>query len=125
MNNGLLTYPPLGSLVKQPPFPNTLPNKDLACGRRHGVYPIGQPVKSGTLSICRGRNLIISTSRSFLKYKCKRNLKQPLTPPKRKIVVAYHISNQRLGIETRLWSTIPIFRDIRLCRFCLYDVVEK
>ena len=44
----LATYPPLGYLVKQPHFLNTLPNKDLKpganrppSGRHHGVYVIG------------------------------------------------------------------------------------
>jgi hypothetical protein len=58
-------------------------------------------------------------------YKFKQYLKQPLTPPKHMIIVAYLISNHRLVIETRLCSTIPIFREIRLCRFCSYSVVEK
>ena len=47
----LATYPPLHSLVKQPYFPNILPNKDLtpctklqSCGRHHGVYLIGMPM---------------------------------------------------------------------------------
>ena len=82
-------------------------------------------VKSGALFICRGRNYITSTSRSLLKYKCKQDLKQPLTPPQCKIIVAWCILYHRLAIKTRRRSTITIFRDIRLCRFCSSNVVEK
>ena len=54
-----------------------------------------------------------------------KHLKQPLTPPQGKVIVAYHISNYRLAIKTRRWLTIPISRDNRLCHFCSYIVVEN
>ena len=45
------TYLQLGKSIKQPHFPNTLPNKELThgtkrqpCGRHHGVYLIGKPM---------------------------------------------------------------------------------
>ena len=44
-------------------------------------------------------------------------LKQPLTPPQCKIIVAYHISNHRCAIEIGRWMTIPISRDTRPCHF--------
>ena len=43
-------------------------------------------------------------------YECELYLKQPLTPPQRKIIDAYWTSNHRLAIETWWWSTIPISR---------------
>ena len=46
--------------------------------------------------------------KDFLKYKCELFLKQLLIPPWHKIVVAYHIFNNRLAIETRQCSTIRI-----------------
>ena len=58
-------------------------------------------------------------------YKCELYLKQPLTPPKFKIIVAYRTTNHRLAIETRRWSTISISRYNRLCHFCSYNVVEN
>ena len=61
----------------------------------------------------------------FLKYECELYLKQPLAPPQRKIVATYRTSNHTVDIEIRRWSTIPIFRDTRLCHFCSYNVVEN
>jgi hypothetical protein len=47
----LATYLPLDSSVKQPYFPDTVPNQDLTpgtnsqpCGRHNGVYLIGNPM---------------------------------------------------------------------------------
>ena len=39
--------------------------------------------------------------KDFLKYNCELYLKQALTPPQHKIIVAYHTSNRRLVVETR------------------------
>ena len=58
-------------------------------------------------------------------YECELYLKQPLTPPKRKIIVAYLTMNHRLAIEIGCWLTIPISRDNRLCHFCSYNAVEN
>ena len=48
-------------------------------------------------------NLIISANylhlKDFLKYRCELYLKQPLTPPQRKIIVAYRTSNHRLTLD--------------------------
>ena len=55
----------------------------------------------------------------FLKCKFELYLKQPLTPPQCKIIIAYKTSNHRLAIETKRWSTIPISRDNKLCHFVL------
>ena len=61
----------------------------------------------------------------FFKYKCVSYLKQPLTTPQHKIIVAYYTSNHRLAIEIGQWLTIPISRDNRLCHFYSYNVVEN
>ena len=54
----LATYLPLDSSVKQPYFPDTLPNQVLTpgansqpCGRHHGVYLIGKPMTTYTIKI--------------------------------------------------------------------------
>ena len=60
----------------------------------------------------------------ILKYECELYLKQPLTPPQHKIIVAYRTLNHRLAIEIGWSSTIPISRDNILCHFCSYNVVE-
>jgi len=72
-----------------------------------------------------GKKLDYLHLKDFLKYECELYLKQPLTPPQRKIIAAYRTSNHRLAIETGRWSTIPISRDKRLCNFCSYNVVEN
>ena len=59
-----------------------------------------------------------------LKYKCEMYLKQPLTSPQHKVLVAYHTSNRRLAIEIGWWSTIPISRDTRLCHLCSYNAID-
>jgi hypothetical protein len=51
-------------------------------------------------------------------------LKQPLTSPQRKILVAHHTSNHRLVIEIGGRSTLPVSRDTRLCRFFSYNIIE-
>ena len=61
----------------------------------------------------------------FLEYECELYLKQSLTPPQHKIIVAYHTSNHRLAIETGQWSTIPIPRDTRLFHFCSCNAIES
>ena len=63
--------------------------------------------------------------KDFLKYECELYLKQLLTPPQCKIIVAYCTLNHRLAIETTEWSTVPISGDNRLCHFFLYNVVEN
>ena len=42
-------------------------------------------------------------------------LKQSLTPPQCKMIVAHHTSNHKLATEIERSSTIPIPRDDRLC----------
>ena len=99
---------------------NTLPNKELTLGtnqqprgRHHGVNLIGKPMttqpdqnqhmsisrrffllKSETISIF-GKKLDYFHLKDFLEYECELYVKQPLTPPQRKMIVAYH----RLPIE--------------------------
>ena len=111
-------------------------HKFLIMWRYHGVYLIGKPMttqlhqqqvmmisrrsfllKSGTLS----KLVYLHIDQGFLKYKCELYLKQPLTPPQRKTIVAYHTSNPRLAIEIGWWMTIPISR---LRHFCSYNAVE-
>ena len=55
----------------------------------------------------------------------KAYLKQPLTPPQRKIVVAYYTSNHTLAIAIGRWLTIPISRENIWCHFCSYNVAEN
>jgi hypothetical protein len=81
-------------------------------------------LKSRTLFHLFGKKLDDLHLKDFLKYKCELYLKQSLTPPQCKIIVALHTSNHRLAIETRQWTITPISRDTRLCHFCLYNVVE-
>ena len=50
--------------------------------------------------------------KDFLKYKCDLYLKQPLTPPQCKIIVAYCTANHILEIETRWWLTIILSLEI-------------
>ena len=52
-------------------------------------------------------------------------MKQPLTPPKYKIIDTHRTSNHNLAIGSGQWLTIPISRDTRLCHFYSYDVVEN
>ena len=48
-----------------------------------------------------GKKLNYVHLENFLKYECELYLKQPLTPPQHKIIVAYRTSSQRLVIESR------------------------
>ena len=59
----------------------------------------------------------------FLKYECELYSKELLRPPQHKIIVNYRTSNHRPALESRRWSTIPIFGDNRLCHFCTCNVV--
>ena len=81
-------------------------------------------LKSGTLSICHEKKLDYLHLKDTLKYECELYLKQPLTPPQRKIIVSYSTSNHRLAIEIGQWSTIPISRDTSLCHFCYYSLIR-
>jgi hypothetical protein len=63
--------------------------------------------------------------KDFLIYKCELYLKQPLTPPQRKIIVAYRIVNHRVIIEIGQWSTILVSRDNRQCIFCSCNAIEN
>jgi hypothetical protein len=63
--------------------------------------------------------------RQGLKYECELYLKQPLTPPQCKIIVAYRITNHRLAIGIGRWSTYYISRDNRISRFCSYNAIES
>jgi hypothetical protein len=72
-----------------------------------------------------GKKLDYLPLKDFLKYECALYLKQPLTPPQRKIIATYYTLNYRLAIKTGRWSTIPISRDTRLCHFCSYSTVEN
>ena len=44
-------------------------------------------------------------------------LKQPLTPPQRKTIVTYNISNHRLASDTRWWSNVSFSKDNRSRHF--------
>jgi hypothetical protein len=72
-----------------------------------------------------GKKLDDLQLKDILKYECELYLKQPWTPPQRKIIVAYRIANHRLAIEIGPQSTTPISRDNTLCHFCSYDGVEN
>ena len=72
-----------------------------------------------------GKNLDFIHLKHVLKYKCKLYLKQPLGPPQRKIIVAYHTTNHRIASEIGRRSSIPISRNNRPCHFCSDDVVEN
>ena len=70
-----------------------------------------------------GKKLDYLHLKVFLKYECELYLKQPLTPPQRKIIIGYPTSNHRLVAKIGRWSTNPIFRDTRLCHFFSYNVI--
>ena len=72
-----------------------------------------------------GKKLDYLHLKDFLKYKSEFYLKQLLTPPQRKIIVAYRTSNHRLVIETKRRTIIPISRDARLCHFFSYNAIEN
>ena len=55
----------------------------------------------------------------FLRYKCELYLKQPLTPPQRKMIVPYRTLNYRVAIEIGQWLTIPIYRIPKYVTFAL------
>ena len=59
------------------------------------------------------------------KSECELYLKQPLTPPQRKIIATNCTLNHRLAIENGRWSTILISRGNWLCHFCSHDVVAN
>ena len=63
--------------------------------------------------------------KNFLKYECELYLKQSLTPPQHKIIMAYCTSNHWLIIEIGQWTIIPTSRDTRLCHFCSCNAVEN
>ena len=48
-----------------------------------------------------------------------------MTPSQRNIVGTYHTSNHRLAVKIGWWSTIPVFRDTRVCHFCSYHAIEN
>ena len=134
----LTTVPAQHHLVrmgpKQPLFHDTWMNKDLIpstnqkpCGRHYGVYLTWKHpnhikrtiyddikevflVKEDNSFHHVGKILNYLHLKDSLKYKCEMNLKQPLTSPQHKVLVAYHTSNRRLAIEIGRWSTIPISR---------------
>lgn len=80
-------------------------------------------LNSGTLSTSCERNHITFHFEDFLNHEFELYLKQQLTPPQRKIIVAYCISNHRLAIEFGMQLTIPIPKDDTSCHFCTYNVV--
>ena len=61
----------------------------------------------------------------FLNVNVNCTLKQPLTPPQHKIIVAYRTLNHRLAIEFGRWTSILISRDTRLCHFFSYNAIEN
>ena len=61
----------------------------------------------------------------FSQVECELYVKQPLRPTPHKIIVAYCSVYDRLAIETRRWSTIPIPEENKLCHFCSYTVIES
>ena len=63
--------------------------------------------------------------KDFLRYKCELYLKQPLTPPQRKIIATYRTSYPRLPIIIGQWMIIPISRDARLCHFYSCNAFEN
>ena len=72
-----------------------------------------------------GKKLDYLHLKDLCKYECELYLKQPLTPPRRKITVAYHTTDHRLAIEIKWWLTILASRDNKLCYFCSYNAVEN
>ena len=46
----------------------------------------------------------------FIQYECELYLRQPLTPPQSKLIVAHCTSNHRLAIETGQWMIVPILK---------------
>jgi hypothetical protein len=91
----------------------------------HVIYLIGKHV---TIQTHRKSPMMISKSfsllnldyfhlKDFLKYSCELYLKQPLTPPQWKTIVAYCTLNHRLAIEIGRWTTIPISRYNKLMSF--------
>ena len=83
-------------------------------------------LKSGTLSICHGRNLEtrLPPCQGILKHECEMYLKQPLTPPQHKIIAAYRTSNHRLAIELGD-GQLSLSLDIRLWYFCSYNAIDN
>ena len=66
----------------------------------------------------------LSSLKRIIKYECELHLKQLMTSPQCKIIIAYSTPNHRLANEIEWWSTIPISRDNILCHVCSYNVVE-
>ena len=66
-----------------------------------------------------GKKLDFLYHKDFLKSECALYLKQPLTPPQRKIIATYRILNHQLAIETARWLTIPPKRYQTLPLFAL------
>ena len=141
-NNGLLTYPlEAVSLSCYLAEQGQTPGMNLQpCGKYPGISLImgtTQHQKSHLMTPKRlflqkmeffpslGQELEHLCLKDFLKHECDLYLKQSLTPPQCKIIVAHHTSNHRLVIETRRWSAVPISGDNRLCHFCLSNVVEN
>jgi len=72
-----------------------------------------------------GKKLDYLHCKDFLRYECELYLKQPLTLPQCKTIIAYRTVNHRLAIKIRRWSTIPIPSDDRLSHYCSYNAVEN
>jgi hypothetical protein len=70
-----------------------------------------------------GKKLDYLHLKDFLKHECELYLKQPLTPPQPKIIVAYLASNHTLAIEIGWWTLSSISRDTRLCHACSYNAI--
>lgn len=67
----------------------------------------------------------VSTPQGLSQLWTKIILKQPLTPPELKTIVAYRTSNHKLAIETDQLLNIPTPKDNKLCHFCSCNVVQK
>ena len=67
----------------------------------------------------------VSTPQGLSQLRTRIILKQPLTPPERKSIVAYRTSNHKLAIETDQWLNNPTPKINKLCHFCSCNVVQK
>ena len=71
-----------------------------------------------------GKELVYLHLKDFLKYECELYLKQALTQPLRKIIVAYCILNHRLAIKIGHESNFPISRLSSLLSRLWYCLIQ-
>ena len=142
-NTSWLIYLPLGWLVKQPRFPDTLPNEDLipstnrqplwqtSWGLSHWeTYDTTSRIKFDDIkevfhatewdsSRLSRKILDYLHLKDFLQYQCELELKQPSTPPRCKIIVAYCTLHHRLATEIGRRSIIATLEIIDYLTFAL------